>query len=86
MIITTTVKPFYGTTTRGSGLNRLINELPAASHGELNFTDFVRKPSGLSANRNPEDAGRRRANKDTIGVKIRHRGTEGEICEFKTKH
>jgi hypothetical protein len=26
MIITTTVKPFYGTTTRGSGLNRLINE------------------------------------------------------------
>jgi len=23
-IITTTVKPFYGTTTRGSGLNRLI--------------------------------------------------------------
>ena len=24
-IITTTVKPFYGTTTRGSGLNRLIN-------------------------------------------------------------
>ena len=24
MIITTTVKPFYGTTTRGSGLNRLI--------------------------------------------------------------
>ena len=25
-IITTTVKPFYGTTTRGSGLNRLIKE------------------------------------------------------------
>ena len=25
-IITTTVKPFYGTTTRGSGLNRLIKK------------------------------------------------------------
>jgi len=27
MIITTTVKPFYGTTTRGSGLNRLIKRV-----------------------------------------------------------
>jgi len=42
-----------------------------------------------AANRNPEDAGRRKANKDTTAVKIkarRHKGAEGEICEFKIKH
>ena len=33
MIITTTVKPFYGTTTIGSGLNRLINGIDARWHG-----------------------------------------------------